>query len=337
MLVNSRQMPDHMTLHHLNLCRSFKIPIMVVFTKIDGCPDHTLATAEEEVIKMLVSPEIGKKPYHVNSTDDIAGAIDQLSQGAEEPDTVPMFRISSVTGEGIELLQKIFFSLPKRRRHAQKTKRKFEFLVEDVFDVPAVGSVVAGFVNAGELSVGAKSVVYVGPMDDGSFVKATATSAHIARINTTHITAGQSACLALSLDADVQSRLRPGMVVLQEGPTSTMQFNAEICVLQGENTTIRESHQAFVHILNVRQTAVARDIELVEHHPPTDSDEEMSEKNEDNKENVVLQAGSRAKVRFEFTQRPEYVRPGMRILFRDGRVRGVGLVTSVPTESSVQR
>jgi hypothetical protein len=26
----------------------------------------------------------------------------------------------------------------------------------------------------------------------------------------------------------------------------------------------------------------------------------------------------------------EYVRPGMRMLFRDGRVRGVGLITSVP-------
>ena len=27
----------------------------------------------------------------------------------------------------------------------------------------------------------------------------------------------------------------------------------------------------------------------------------------------------------------EYVRPGMRMLFRDGRVRGVGLVTAIPT------
>jgi hypothetical protein len=26
----------------------------------------------------------------------------------------------------------------------------------------------------------------------------------------------------------------------------------------------------------------------------------------------------------------EYIRPGMRMLFRDGRVRGVGIVTGVP-------
>ena len=33
----------------------------------------------------------------------------------------------------------------------------------------------------------------------------------------------------------------------------------------------------------------------------------------------------------EFAKRPEYIRPGMRMLFRDGRVRGVGIITAVPT------
>lgn len=26
----------------------------------------------------------------------------------------------------------------------------------------------------------------------------------------------------------------------------------------------------------------------------------------------------------------EYIRPGMRMLFRDGRVRGVGIITGIP-------
>ena len=45
---------------------------------------------------------------------------------------------------------------------------------------------------------------------------------------------------------------------------------------------------------------------------------------------IVLRPGSRAKVTFEFAKRPEYIRPGMRMLFRDGRVRGVGIITSIP-------
>jgi len=45
---------------------------------------------------------------------------------------------------------------------------------------------------------------------------------------------------------------------------------------------------------------------------------------------VVLRPGARARVRFEFAKRPEYIRPGMRMLFRDGRVRGVGIITGIP-------
>ncbi|EEC51034.1 predicted protein, partial [Phaeodactylum tricornutum CCAP 1055/1] len=304
-LVNSRHPPTHMTQHHLNLCCSFGIPVIVVFTKIDGCPEHAFKTSKDEVMKMLRSPEIGKKPFAVRNEADIETVIEKLHTLA------PMIETSCVTGEGVDLLQKMLFALPKRRRHENKAKRTFEFLVEDIFNVPGVGAVVSGFVNAGQLQVGSNCHVYVGPTDDGSFMKTVAKSAHIARINTAHVTAGQSACLALALNKDMKRRLRRGMVVLEESPTSTRQFDAEICVLKGEGTTIRRSYQAYVHILNVRQSAFAKSIEI-------------------EAGSIVLRPGSRAKVKFEFSQRPEYIRPGMRMLFRDGRVRGVGIITAVP-------
>lgn len=322
-LVNSRQPPTHMTQHHLNLCCSFGIPVIVVFTKIDGCPEHSFKNCKEEVIKMLRSAEIGKRPFSVRNENDIAVVMDKMQNLA------PMIETSCVTGEGIDLLQKMLFSLPKRRRHENKLNRSFEFLVEDIFNVPGVGAVVSGFVNAGELNVGPSSYVYVGPTDDGSFMKTAAKSAHIARINTTHVTAGQSACLAFSLNKEMRKKLRRGMVVLQENPTSTKTFDAEICVLKGEGTTIRRSYQAYVHILNVRQSAHARRIEIVNHNPIGIPPSHSATADEEG-EGIVLRPGSRAKVRFEFAQRPEYVRPGMRMLFRDGRVRGVGIITGIP-------
>lgn len=232
-----------------------------------------------------------------------------------------------MTGEGLDLLRKVLFALPKRRRHEKKANRPFEFLVEDVFsNVPGVGSVVSGFVNAGELHVGTVQV-YVGPTDDGTFLRTTAKSAHIARINTSHVTAGQSATIAFSLGKEMRKKLRRGMVVVVNNPTSTKEFDAEICVLKGEGTTIRKSYQAYVHILNVRQTAFARNIEIINTNalglPPTHCVKQDAE-------GIVLRPGSRAKVRFEFAKRPEYIRPGMRMLFRDGRVRGVGIVTGIP-------
>ena len=323
-LVNARHPPTHMTQHHLNLCCSFGIPVIVVFTKIDGCPDHAFKVSKEGVSKMLRSPEVQRTPYTVKNEQDIAMVIDKLHTLA------PMIETSCVSGEGIELLQKLLFTLPKRRRHENKAHRSFEFLVEDIFNVPGVGAVVSGFVNAGELTVG--SNVFVGPTDDGTFMRTVAKSAHIARINTSHVTSGQSACLAFALNKELRKKLRRGMVVLKENPTSTLQFDAEICVLKGEGTTIRRSYQAYVHILNVRQSAFARNIEIVNNHAvglPTSHSTSRGDK-EGEEDVIVLRPGSRAKVTFEFAKRPEYIRPGMRMLFRDGRVRGVGIITSIP-------
>jgi elongation factor 1-alpha len=294
-LVNSRHPPTHMTQHHLNLCCSFGIPVVVCFTKIDECPEHAFKTCKKDVVKMLRAGDVGKKPFAVRNEEDIATCVGKLHSLA------PLVETSYVTGQGIDLLQKLLFALPKRRRHEKKLNRPFEFLVEDIFNVPGVGAVVSGFVNAGELVVGANSHVFVGPTDDGTFMKTVAKSAHIARINTNHVTAGQSACLAFSLNKDLRKKLRRGMVVLRESPTSTKEFDAEICVLKGEGTTIRRSYQAYVHILNVRQSAYARNIEIVNNNtmglPKSATDGE-------DEEFIVLRPGSRAKVRFEFAKRP---------------------------------
>lgn len=295
-LVNSRHPPTHMTHHHLNLCVSFGIHVIIIFTKIDGCPDHAFKTSKTEVYKLLRAPDIGKRPFEIRSEADIATCMGKLGTLA------PVITTSCVTGDGIGLLKKMLFTLPKRRKHEKKLQRPFEFLVDDIFNVPGVGAVVSGFVNAGSLTVGSNCHVYVGPTNDGTFMKTVAKTAHIARINTAHVTSGQSACLALALNKDLRKKLRRGMVVLKESPTSTKEFDAEICVLKGEGTTIRRSYQAYVHILNVRQSAHAKRIDIVNNNnmglPPTHT----PVYGEDSE--IVLRPGSRAKVRFEFAQRP---------------------------------
>ena len=92
--------------------------------------------------------------------------------------------------------------------------------------------------------------MFVGPLDDGKFMKTFVKSAHIARIPTSHVTAGQNACLALSLNKEARKHLRRGMVILKDvTPSATREFDAEICVLKGEGTTIRRSYQAYGKLL----------------------------------------------------------------------------------------
>jgi hypothetical protein len=53
-----------------------------------------------------------------------------------------------------------------------------------------------------------------------------------------------------------------------------------------------------------------------------------------------IRTGDRATVAFRFVQRPEYLAPGDRLLFREGRTKGLGIVKSVgydPSKHSMRR
>ncbi len=47
-----------------------------------------------------------------------------------------------------------------------------------------------------------------------------------------------------------------------------------------------------------------------------------------------IRTGDRATVAFRFVQRPEYLVPGDRLLFREGRTKGLGIVKSVGYDAS---
>jgi GTPase len=45
--------------------------------------------------------------------------------------------------------------------------------------------------------------------------------------------------------------------------------------------------------------------------------------------NGVLRTGDRATVAFEFITSPEYIKEGMKLLFREGKTKGLGVVTKL--------
>eukprot|EP00978_Attheya_sp_CCMP212_P025735 scaffold83330_cov45-Attheya_sp.AAC.5 len=314
-LVNARHPPTHMTVHHMNICAAFGIPIIVLLTKIDGCPKHAFKETMDEIRNMVRSPNIGKKPFAIRNETDIETIKDKLQSFA------PIMSISAVTGEGLDILQKLLHSLPKRRHHQKKLVRPFEFLVDGIFNVQGVGCVVSGFVNAGSVSLG--DMIYVGPFEDGTFIKTTVKSFHIARTSVNFISAGVSACIAIPLNKIERKSIRNGMVVLTEAVAGVRTFEAEVCVLKGGNSkTFQVGTETVVHVLNVKQTATVQKIELINNDFITSS---LTAK----EDNVVLRPGNRAKIVLRFKIRHEYVRTGMRIVFRDRHVSGVGIITGI--------
>lgn len=76
-------------------------------------------------------------------------------------------------------------------------------------------------------------------------------------------------------------------------------------------TTIKTKYQAMLHVGPVSQTCAIIDIDR-----------------------SYIRTGDRATVAFRFVQRPEYLAPGDRLLFREGRTKGLGIVKSVGYDPS---
>mmetsp|Transcript_23528 Transcript_23528/g.65703 ORF Transcript_23528/g.65703 Transcript_23528/m.65703 type:complete len:256 (-) Transcript_23528:150-917(-) len=250
---------------------------------------------------MLRSPDIGFRPYRIKKESDIDVAIPALSS------VVPILTVSTVSGEGLELLHKFLRALPQRRKHGKKIHKPFEYLVEDTFH----GNIISGFVNRGRVHVG--DTISVGS------TRATVRSIHVARNDVKEAWAGHSACLALSFPDKKRAKknvpVRRGMIAVKDGPVLThRRFTAEVYLLRGRTVTIvKGCYEATVHILHMK--LAARVIDIVKHDDGDATDE--------------IHQGGRATVTFEFSHHANPVRQGMRIILRDGHARGFGVITSV--------
>lgn len=303
-LVSATQPPTHMTMKHLHLCISLGIPVIAVLTKSDACPSDVFRNTKKALQHALRSPQAGKRPYDVTSAADVETVKDKMHCLA------PVITTSCVTGEGLDILQKLLFALPKRRLHQNKIDRPFEFLIEDTFVVTGVGLVLSGFVNAGRWNKG--DSLYIGPLADGSYIKTTAKSAHVAQTTVSRCWAGHSACFAVALTKDQRKifNRRKGMVVLKAPVTASQSFTADICVMKGLPVTMNVGcYRTTAHILHLK-----RPVQL------------MRAENADSSLTVV-RSGERAQVTFKCSS-SEYIRKGMRVILRDGIVHAVGVVTA---------
>ncbi|KAG8249734.1 GTP-binding protein 2 [Homalodisca vitripennis] len=288
-----------MTKEHLQLAIALDVPFFVTITKTDlGSPEETLRCLQV----ILKSPGCLRVPFLVKNEDDVITAgSNQLADNI-----VPIFLVSSVNGEGLELLTRFLHVLPPGISHKEKERLEqepCEFQIDECFRVPDVGPVVGGLLTKGMVNEGTK--LLLGPFDDGEFVPVEVQSIHRNKAPCRSVRASQSASLGLDC---APITLRSGMVLLSLDvhPTGCLFFQATVCVLF-HSTAIHPGFQTTVHIGPVRQTAVIEGIMAV----------------------GGIHTNEKASVLFRFLRHPEYVRVGMRLFFREGTTKGIGKITQV--------
>ncbi|XP_052788264.1 GTP-binding protein 1-like [Mya arenaria] len=293
-----------MTKEHLGLALALQVPVFVVVTKIDMCPANVLDDTLKLLQKILKSPGCRKMPVLVQNADDVVCTATNFSSER----MCPVFQVSNVTGQNMDLL-KMFLNLLSTRMKCNLGSPP-EFQIDDTFSVPGVGTVVSGTVLQGYVKL--NDTLMLGPDPLGQFQPLVIKSIHRKRMPVKEVRGGQTA--SFSLKKIKRSTIRKGMVMVSPrlNPQACWEFEGEILVLH-HPTTISVKYQAMVHVGSVRQTATI--LSMTGEHLHTGDG--------------FLRTGDKAIVRFRFIKNPEYLRPNMRMVFREGRTKAIGTVSKL--------
>lgn len=331
LIVGSNQGVVGMSKEHLGLALNLNVPVFIVVTKIDMCPKNVLDNTMKTLKKIMRAPSVRKMPLDVKNQNDVVMAAHHLTERI-----CPIFQISNVTGQNLDLLKSFFNMLTSRssslknaagtlslniedaQTEAEKqaiitAQNKVELLLDDSFSVGGVGTVVSGTVLSGVLR--ANTTLMFGPDKLGKFVPVDVRTLQRRRLPVEDASPGQTVAAAVR---KIKRRdVRKGQVLISKVALdeykikneknlpiyAPWEFYADVVILH-HPTTISLKYQAMIHIGSVRQTGVIKWM---------DKDH--------------LRTGDKARVKFCFMKHPEFIREGQKFVFREGRTKAVGVVT----------
>ena len=310
-----------MTKEHLGITIALGIPFFIVVTKIDLAPENilkeTLDTIKFHLNKIGKADVQKKKPYIIKENEDVLICSKQMGRGTT---VVPIFQVSNVTGEGLDKFKMFLNLIPSDKEWLKLRDNPVEFQIDSVFQVPGTGIVVAGIMASGIVTLagsGDGPVLLLGPFSDGSFKKVRVKGIHMKCVKVNSVQAGTMASFAIRLiegkDRTLRKNIiRRGMVLVDpnSNPKAARMFAAVIQILHHPGT-IKVNYEP-VATLGTTYQAVKI------HSMNTD----------------ILRTGDTARVRFRFVHRPEYISPGMYIVFRENKCKGFGIIKKVIYDES---
>ncbi|CAF2400862.1 unnamed protein product [Rotaria sp. Silwood2] len=296
------------TREHFSYAITLDVPVFVVINKIDLCSQKTV----QETIGCLTfllkhgHSSIKLESYAVQNEEDLVKVAEMFVAKS----VCPIFPISCVTGENIDLLKKFLYILPPRlniKEQERLSLAPIEYRIDAIYTNHSTGTAfVGGILRSGIIREGESFLV--GPLSDGTFLPTKVTTIQRYRVPRRMVRAGQAA--TLNLPQIEANRLRKGMVLVSStsNPEACFEFVAEIYLsMHHTNTPIRKGFETTVQIENIRQTVLIIDMDKEE-----------------------LYADKDATVTFRFRNRCEYVLEGSRLIFRSSnQTKGSGRVIKV--------
>jgi len=322
-MVGANMGVNHMTREHMSLCLTLKIPFIVIVSKIDIVPENILEDTMQK-INHICKNGANKVPYQIKTKNDVLNIVKKIKTDS----IVPIIQISNVTSFNLDLLKMILNLLPIRNDFAEFINKPVELLIDSTYSVTGHSTIVSGMLKSGTLKI--NDVIAIGPFFDSSYKQVKVRSIHCKYKDIKEARAGTYICI--SLKNILRKEIKKGMVLVSDIPQSKLavkEFWAFINILHSP-TTIRVGYQPFVHIDQVRQAVKMLEIHKIKKNKLKDDKSKDDKSKDDNKttesDDNILRTGDRAHVKLQFLLKPEYIKPQMKLIFREGKVKAVGKI-----------
>ena len=306
-VINANTGIQKMTREHLGLVLSMKIPIIVIYTKIDIAPDNVIKENLKSIEEFFKKRTKTKRINIINDTNFKDKTNEVLKNYQNNVySSVPLFSISNVTGLGIENMKKFIQSLPELNDYSDRYDAPPNFIIDRKYIVSGIGLVISGVLKYGTIKKG--DVLYLGPINN-KYIKVIVRSIHNNfRENIDKLYAGKGGCLNIKTvntkDIVKRKTIRKGARLVSDC-SIYKQFTSKVKILH-HPTTITKKYQPTIHCGPVSQCAKIINM---------------------NKE--YLRSHDEAEITFEFMYRPEIIEKGCNFVFREGLTKGIGVIDDI--------
>jgi GTPase len=317
-VINSGSGIQMMTREHISLAFSLRIPMFIIYSKIDTTPSN-IYEINLEYIKNFYKNKmnLNVKVMEPNINLEIP---QQITRGCN---IVPLFPISNVVGTGISQVKEFLLSLNKSIDYTEDETRPANFLISRTYQVQGIGIVLSGIMRSGIIK--RNDILYIGPnatgytrdMDtniittlpqDTNFYKVIIKGIHNNfQENVDFLKAGYSGCFnvkALGRYVLKRCMIRPGMRLLGV-VHSVIQFQAKVKICNS-SSTITNKYQPVVHCGGISQS-----VQIV------------------SMDKEYLRSYDEGVITFRFMYRPEYLEVGNIFIMREGNLKALGKVLKI--------
>jgi elongation factor 1-alpha len=293
--VAANEGPTHITKEHLGIIMAMELPIIIAITKIDMVNEEKSREVKNKVFELLKL--VGRIPYMVKTGEDAQFVAKNMNEHL-----VPVINVSSLTGNGLNLFDDLFLNLPIID-DAENREKPFMMYIDKVYSVIGVGTVVSGTIRQGKVNKGDR--LLLGPDGSGRFIEVGVKTMEMHHYKKDHAESGE--VVGISITGVDMEDIKRGMILCSSDyeMKAVRDFEADVAILV-HPTTIRDGYECITHIETIAETTSFE---------PLDKE--------------YMSAGDNGKVRMRFKYRPYCVKEGQKIIFREGRSKGIGTITKI--------